>query len=194
MKKIVKYLVFIMVMEAVLVCFSGCSLDWLKKHKNNDVKDVFVMENGDKKYQKEFGTYIVSSDWMESKTHSTKGKYFYVKEGEDNEKKPNNISINEGTNRYSISEHEEFKNAIYAQLVGQASSSKATIVASGSTTEKGEMVYTFTLNSEKSIVKQYYIVGENKYIMIHETVWNKDDENAVDEVALKIVNSFEWKN
>ena len=87
----------------------------------------------------------------------------------------------------------EFKNAIYAQLARQIPKN-AVINASGSNTENGEILYTFVINGNDSIVKQYYIVGEKEYILIHETIFNKDDENKVDEVALKMVNSFEWND
>ena len=191
MKKLIKYILFIIVMESVLVCFSGCNIEDFKRHKNVEKEDVIVTEEGDSKYEKEFGTYIVKSGWMESKTHSGNGKYFYVKEGEDNDKQPNNISINEGTNRYKKENHEKFKEAIYSQLIKQVGSN-ATINASGSTLDNGEIVYTFIVDSKDSIIKQYYIVGELKYVMIYETIWNKDDEKDVDEVALKMLNSFEW--
>ena len=195
MKKIAKYLVFIMVMEAVLVCFSGCNLEDFKRHRNkneNADDDVIITDEGDTKYKKEFGTYIVKSGWIESKTHSGNGKYFYVKDGQDNDTRPNNISINEGTNNYAKSEHEKFKDAIYVQLARQVSGNDSEILANGSTTEQGEILYTFIIKSSDLTITQYYIVGEKKYVMIYESVWNKDEEKEIDEVALKMVNSFEW--
>ncbi len=192
MKKIAKYLLFIMVMEAVLVCFSGCNIEDFKRHKRQEEDDIRITKEGDTEYKKEFGTYIVKYGWVESKSHSGNGKYFYVKDGEDDEKKPNNISINAGTNRYKKDNHEDFKNAIYEQLAKQVSQKDSEIKASGSTTEKGELLYTFVIESAGQITKQYYIVGEKKYVLIIETIWNKDDEEDVDEIALKMVNSFEW--
>ncbi len=195
MKKIVKYLVFIMVMESVLVCFSGCNLEDFKRHRNNDENTgdaIIVTDEGDIKYQKEFGTYIVKSGWVESKTHSGNGKYFYVKEGQDNDTRPNNISINGGTNKYTKSEHEQFKDAIYVQLARQVSGNDSEILANGSTTEQGEILYTFVIKSSELTCTQYYIVGEKKYVMIYESVWNNDEEKETDEVALKMVNSFKW--
>ncbi|MBR2704623.1 MAG: hypothetical protein IKE91_04050 [Clostridia bacterium] len=192
MERIAKYLLFIIVMEAVLVCFSGCSIEDFKRHKKVETDDVIITEEGDTKYKKAFGSYIVKSGWMESKTHSGNGKYFYVKEGEDNDKQPNNISINSGTNDYKKEDHEKFKDAIYAQLAKQVSGSKATVTASGSTLDNGELVYTFIIKSTKSVTKQYYIVGDEKFVVIIESVWNEDDEKDVDEIALKMLNSFEW--
>lgn len=191
MKRIAKYLLFIMVMEAVLVCFSGCNIEDFKRHKKVEENDIRITEEGDTEYKKEFGTYVVKYGWVESKTHSGNGKYFYVKDGEDEDKQPNNISINVGTNRYKKENHEAFKNAIYEQLARQVGNN-VTINASGSTLDNGEICYTFIVNSNDSITKQYYIVGDMKYVLIIESVWNKDDEKDVDEIALKILNSFEW--
>lgn len=195
MKKIAKYLVFIMVMEVVLVCFSGCNIGDFKRHRNGNENmddDIIITDGGDVKYIKEFGTYIVKSGWIESKTHSENGKYFYVKDGQDNDKRPNNISINEGTNDYTKSEHEKFKESIYIQLARRVSGNDSEILANGSTTEQGEILYTFVIKSSDVTITQYYIVGEKKYVMIYESVWNKDEEKEADEVALKMVNSFEW--
>lgn len=189
MKKICKFFIFIIITQVLIVCLSGCNLELRKLNK----KTQLTKENGDIVYTKDFGSYTVSNGWEESKTHSGKGKYFYVKNGEDNEKKPNNISINEGKNKYKKEEHMQFKDAIYAQLARQVS--KDTIInASGSNTENGEILYTFVINEKDVITKQYYIVGDYKYIFIYETVFNKDDEAKVDEVALKMINSFEWNN
>ncbi len=189
MKKISKFLIFIIITQVLIVCLSGCNLKLNNKKKEGSE----VQENGDIVYTKEFGSYTVLNGWEESKSHSSKNKFFYVKNGEDDEKKPNNISINQGTNRYKKYEHEQFKDAIYKQLAKQTSKG-VEINASGSNTEKGEILYTFVTNDKTSITKQYYIVGNKKFILIQETVFNKDDESEVDEVALKMVNSFEWND
>ena len=189
MKKICKFLIFIIITQVLIVCLSGCNLESKKVKKQSQISK----ENGDTVYTKDFGSYTVSNGWEESKSHSGNGKYFYVKEGEDKEKRPNNISINEGTNRYKKEDHMQFKDAIYAQLARQVSKD-AVINASGSNTEKGEILYTFVIKEKDVIAKHYYIVGDKKFIFIYETVFNKDDEAKVDEVALKMVNSFEWNN
>ena len=66
---------------------------------------------GEKLYTKTFGSYVVSNNWIESEEHSTNSKFFYVASGEEREERPNNISVNAGTNKYSSSEHEKFKDA-----------------------------------------------------------------------------------
>ena len=193
MKKIAKYLLFIMVMEAVLVCFSGCNMENLKRHKEN-TEETAMTEDGDTKFEKEFGSYIVKKGWVESKSHSRNGVFFYVKDGHDDDSKPNNISVNEGTNNYSKENHVKFKDAIYAQLARQVAGDDSEIMANGSTTENGEILYTFVIKTSNTTSTQYYIVGEKKYVMIYETVWNEDEKEETDDVAMKIVNSFKWKD
>ena len=116
-----------------------------------------------------------------------------MKNGTENDNRPNNISINRGTNKYKKEEHNLFKEAIYKQLVYQTSSQKdTTINGAGSKTENGDILYTFIIKSNESVTKQYYIVGNYEYILVHESVWNLDDEDEVDDVAKQIVNTFEW--
>ena len=63
--------------------------------------------------EKDFGTYEIPVDWIESVAHSTNDKFFYVKEGQENENRPDNISVNEGTNKYPADEHEKFRSATF---------------------------------------------------------------------------------
>ena len=142
--------------------------------------------------EKDFGTYEIPADWIESEAHSTNSKFFYVKEGEENENRPNNISVNEGTNKYSESEHEKFRMAILKQLSMQIGGDEDVEVnANGSNTENGDVVYTFNIKEADGIeTTQYYIVGDYKYILIQQTVFEKSDD--IDNVAKDIANSFSW--
>ena len=112
MKKICKYLIFIIITQVLIVCLSGCNL----KLNNKKKEGYEVKENGDIVYTKEFGSYTVLNGWEESKSHSSKSKFFYIKNGEDDEKRPNNISINQGTNKYKKDEHEQFKDIYISNL------------------------------------------------------------------------------
>lgn len=147
-------------------------------------------ENKDNNYTKSFGSYKVSDGWIESKTHSTKTKFFYVANGTDKDEKPDNISVNVGTNKYKAEEHVRFREAIVSQLSMQMANTKATINANGSTTDNGYIVYEFEIKEEDVTTIQYYIVGEYKYILVHETVFNNREET--DKVAKEIINSFTW--
>lgn len=148
-------------------------------------------EDKDNSYTKSFGSYKVSDGWIESKTHSTKTKFFYVESGKDKDKSPDNISINVGTNKYKEEEHVKFREAIISQLSMQMANKEAVINANGSTTDKGYIVYEFEVKEEDITTIQYYIVGDYKYVLVHETVFNNREKT--DKVAKEIVNSFTWK-
>lgn len=151
---------------------------------------------GEKLYTKSFGSYVVSNNWIESKEHSTNSKFFYVASEEEREVRPNNISVNAGTNKYSSSEHEKFRDAILLQLSYQISdSSDCTINANGSfTNDNNYVVYEFDIfeKNDNIMTKQFYIVGDYKYVLVHETVYDFPSDE-VDGVAKRIVDSFEWK-
>ena len=83
MKKTCKFLIYIIITQVLIVCLSGCDLKSNEKVKESNS----TKENGDVVYTKDFGSYTVSSGWEESKTHSSKSKFFYVKNGEDKEKR-----------------------------------------------------------------------------------------------------------
>ena len=70
-------------------------------------------------YEKDFGTYRLPDGWVESKDYSMEDKFFYTLEGDEYKERPNNISVNEGNNRYSELNHNEFNEAILRQLYMQ---------------------------------------------------------------------------
>ena len=145
-------------------------------------------------YNKDFGSYELPSNWVESKLHSTNTKFFYVKEGEENQPTPNNISINEGVNKYKESEHEKFKNAITRELSMQiGKDDNITLNANGSKTDNGYIVYTFVIkeNEENIVTTQAYIIGDYKYVLIHETTYTSDTEES-DQAFKNMVNTFKW--
>jgi hypothetical protein len=142
--------------------------------------------------EKDFGTYEIPADWVESVAHSTNSKFFYVKEGEENENRPNNISVNEGTNKYSESEHEKFRMAILKQLSMQIGRNEdVKLNANGSNTKNGYLVYTFSIKDGNTTTTQYYIIGEYKYVLVHETTFGNSTET--DNAAQKIIDTFKWK-
>lgn len=143
-------------------------------------------------FDKEFGSYELPENWIESKIHSTKEKFFYVLKGQEYEKQPNNISINAGKNKYTKAEHEIFRKAILNQLLLQIGNREdVEINANGSTTNTGEIVYTFTTKQNYVTTKQYYIVGDYKYILIQETLFEESEET--EKATNNIINSFIWK-
>lgn len=142
--------------------------------------------------EKDFGTYEIPVDWIESAAHSTNDKFFYVKEGQENENRPNNISINEGSNKYAANEHENFRMAILNQLSMQIGEDEnVEVTANGSNTKNGYVVYTFNIKDQDNTTTQYYIVGDYKYILVHETTFG--DSAETDSAAQKIIDTFKWK-
>lgn len=142
--------------------------------------------------EKDFGTYEIPVDWIESVAHSTNDKFFYVKEGQKNENRPDNISVNEGTNKYPADEHEKFRSAILNQLSMQIGGDEnVELNANGSNTKNGYVVYTFNIKDKDTTTTQYYIVGDYKYVLIHETTFG--DSNETDSAAQKIIDTFKWK-
>ena len=102
--------------------------------------------------EKDFGTYEIPVDWIESVAHSTNDKFFYVKEGQENENRPDNISVNEGTNKYPADEHEKFRSAILNQLSMQIGGDEnVELNANGSNTKNGYVVYTFNIKDISKI-------------------------------------------
>lgn len=178
--KIIKLISFFM----ITILLTGC---------NNNTKEI--TKGGNTKYHKKFGSYEVLNGWVESKTHSTNNKYFYVKKGDDNKSRPNNVSINQGKNKYSSSEHVKFRSAITSQLMEQISKKQGVnLGAKGSHTKKGYTLYTFTIKEDDSntVTSLCYIVGDYKYVLVQET--NYDDDNETFEVTKNIINTFEWNN
>lgn len=160
---------------------TGCNLN---KKKVLNIYD-------DRTYNKEFGSYEVLSGWIESKKHSTNDKFFYVLNGTENEKTPNNISVNVGSNKYSADEHENFRSAIVSQLLRQIGGKDGVeLNANGSYTKKHYRLYTFIIKHENITTTLCYIVGDYKHVLIQET--NFDGSDEVDEVTKNIVNTFEW--
>ena len=170
--------IFIILITCLL--FTGCSLNsFVNNRKNNNTIET------------SYGSYTIPSTWMYRKDHSTSSKYFFTNKN-DKKNPPNNISVEMGTNYYSENDHLKFKNAILLQMGNQAKSYGMTLTSSGSNTKNGYIVYTFTMKGNNQITIQHYIVGDYKYVLVHETIWDGDTKDT-DNAAKTIVNSFKWK-
>lgn len=178
MKKVIKSLILIICLMTLTGCLNG---------NQNKPKDNI--------YNKSFGSYKVEDGWIEDRKHSSNNKFFYVLNGTEKESKPNNISINQGKNKYSEDEHMNFRDAIVRQLSYQIKGrNDIELKANGSYTDNDYVVYTFEIYEENKDITttQYYIVGDYKYVLIHETVHGTSIET--DEVAKTMVNTFKWKD
>ena len=167
----------------------------IKENTQEDTTEQTAVtdENGTT-YTKSFGSYTVPTGWIESSTHSKADKFFYLLEGTEEETLPNNISINMGTNKYSADDHISFRQAIVNQLVHQLPKGTS-LNGSGSFTANDYVLYTFTFSITEDDMTlnatQYYIVGDHKFVMVYESVYDGNTEE-VDAIAKNIVDTFQW--
>ncbi len=198
----------------VLFCFSSCTTPSSQNVQNNtqqntesdtkeniqeDTEQTAVTDENGTTYTKSFGSYTVPTGWIESSVYSTNDKFFYLLEGTEYKEKnetlpPNNISVNMGTNRYSAEDHTTFRQAIVNQLVHQLPKD-TTLNGSGSHTANDYVLYTFTFSITEDDMTlnatQYYIVGDQKFVMVYESVYDVNTEE-VDTIAKNIVDTFKW--
>lgn len=185
-----KKAIYIVVAIIILVILIVAAIYYMQNKTNEET----VTNVEDKIYNKNFGSYKILENWVQSREHSTGSKFFYVKHGQEKEQSPNNVSINAGTNKYAQSEHEKFKTAILNQLSMQIGNAEdVTLNASGSYTDNGYILYTFIIQDPGIETTQYYIVGDYKYVLVQETVFNQDEKEETDNLAREIVNTFKWK-
>ena len=175
----------ILIILTICLLLTGCVLPRRTTIRNSRITPTVITTN--------FGSYEIPTTWQKRDDHSTSVKYFFANKTDRNNP-PNNISVEMGTNRYKQEDHLKFKDAILLQLGNQIKRSNMTLTSSGSTTKKGNIVYTFTMrgNNNSNITVQHYIIGDYKYVLVHETIFN-GNENDVHNAANKIVNTFEWK-
>ena len=137
------------------------------------------------------GTYTVPDGWVKAKEHSTSEFIFYTREGETQDAQPDNISINVGGNLYSLEESGAFLDAIMRQLAMQAEAADADLTGSGSITEQGYTLLTFTIEgTDGTKAEQHYIVKDYGYCLIYATSFSGSEE--VFDVAKSMVDSFVW--
>ncbi len=136
------------------------------------------------------GTYTVPQGWVKMGKYSTENKIFYVQEGHEDDELPDNISIEVGTNRYSADEHEKFRDAIVRQLAMQLQGLDAKLTGDGTHTKQDYVVYIFTISEAEMVTKQYYIVGDQRYCLLHLT--NFTNSESANEAAQAMADSFVW--
>ena len=186
----------------LLLCsLTGCATTpkEVSDTQNNTTADAnmpdtnFPAENTQSETEEESdfpGSYTVPDGWVKVEQYSSADKFFYVEDGHENDETPDNISIEVGTNRYSEEEHEDFRNAIVRQLTMQLQGVSADVTGDGTHTDQDSIVYIFTISEEDVVTKQYYIVGDQRYCLIHLTNFT-GSESAV-EAAQAMVDSFVW--
>lgn len=140
--------------------------------------------------EKEFGSYIIHENYIESEKYSNDGKYYYVNKKDYGKiGYVNNISICKGVNKYTKSQHTLFRDAIIKQISWQQQNTNATISGDGSYSKNGYIIYTFQIIEGLEVKYRYYIIDKDfEYILI-ETTARSEYEN-IDEAAQLMINSF----
>ena len=123
-----------------------------------------------------YGTYKLDK-LVKNIEHSTNDTTFYTLEEDKDKDLP------------EVEEHEKFKEAILEQL-GMQKNLIDTLNSSGFTTDKGYPAYKFVITNQKLTATQYYIVGDNKFVLVYESNYTGNKE--IDKQAEYIVNTFEW--
>ncbi len=154
-------------------------------------------------------SYVLPAGWVKSEEYSTEKKVFYVLSGHEQDEKPDNISVEIGTNRYAADEHMRFREAIVSQLARQLQGIPGMLTGDGTFTDNEDVLYIFTFveevlgedgisdfhaDDEQRFAgvtsRQYYIVGEKRYGMVYLTNFSGSEE--VTAAADKLAKSFVW--
>ena len=115
---------------------------------------------------------------------------FYIEEGHENDEKPDNISVHVGKNKYSLDEHEQFRDAIVQQILMQLDGIEAQLNGDGTYTEQGDLLYIFTIDEGDIVTTQYYIVKDYGFCLIQLT--NFSGSETTEQAARDMVDSFVW--
>lgn len=187
---------------AAMLLLTGCSSGETAQTNESDNSSESALANQQENSQTDIaepeqesaipGSYTVPDGWVKSDEHSSANMVFYVEEGHEEDALPDNISISVGANRYSAEEHTKFKDAITKQLLMQLNGADAQLEGSGSNTEQGYVVYTFTIDDATAVTKQYYIVKDYGFCLVQLTNFTGSD-NAY-QAAQTIVDSFVWND
>ena len=84
-----------------------------------------------------------------------------------------------------------FRDAIVRQLTMQASSVGAELTGEGTFTAQEDVLYMFAISEEAVVTKQFYIVGDQRYCLVHLT--NFTGSESAGEAARAIADSFAWE-
>lgn len=173
-----------------LLCMAGCS----RLYQRQETPPVQQAEEEPPAGTLNFGTYDVPQGWVVAPQYSSQQKLFYVQQGQKQAARPDNISVEEGSNLYAKEEHEQFRSAILSQLMMQLRNQPGVqLEGEGTHTAAGDVLYIFTIREEDTgiVTRQFYIVGDKRYCLIHET--NFSGEIAADDAARAMADSFVWQ-
>ncbi len=148
---------------------------------------------------KRFGSFDMAEGWTEVPEHSSAPFYFtYVYAGTAEYEYPNNITVYASVCDYKQDESVKFKQDILTSLNQQASEKKDDVEIDDSSiiTGSGVTVLCFHLTKETNRTIQYYILGEEQYVMVSVSIYDEEQAklDQSEATALSIVNSFVWSD
>ena len=170
---------------AVILCLTACGAPAEKENPQQLEAEQPVEETAIP------GTWTVPEGWVKAERYSTEDKIFYVEEGHEEDEQPDNISIEVGTNRYGTEDHLKFRDAIVRQLTMQAGSVGAELTGEGTFTDQEDVLYIFAISEEDVVTKQFYIVGDQRYCLVHLTSFTGSE--SAEEAARAMADSFIWE-
>ena len=195
----------LMILLVIMGALSGCAVDSAADTKDpqpapqsaaDTQKDEEKREEKAEEDEESIipGDYTVPEGWVKSEEYSNARQIFYVEEGKEDSAQPDNISINVGKNKYSAEEHTKFKDAILRQIMMQIKGQDVELDGTGTHTAQDDVVYIFTIkeNDTGIVTKQYYIVDDYRFCLIHLT--NFSGSEAADEAAQQMADSFKWND
>jgi hypothetical protein len=157
------------------------------------------------KITKEFGTYHIPSDWVEVDKFPGLAWNFDYSQKDENIEAPDwtHISISFSRNPFKIEEHENFKKAILGQLLKQFMQADPTQKPeitnfTETMTTQNYLLFIFTIEHyemklDKKVTSiQYYIVNDEKHVVLYLTVFDEEKILPTIKAAEIIINSFEW--
>jgi hypothetical protein len=157
------------------------------------------------KITKEFGSYNIPSDWIEVDKFPGLAWNFWYSPKDENIEAPDwtHINVSFSRNPFKIKEHENFKKAILSQLLWQfiqaESTQKPEITNfTETTTLQNYLMFIITIEHyeiklDKKVTSiQYYIVGNEKHVVLYLTVFDEKEILPTINAAEIITNSFEW--
>lgn len=185
---------------AALLLLSGCGGNGAEEEQETSTSaetSVSEQEKETKQDQEDAeeevelpGTYTVPEGWVKYDGISSSGALFYVQEGQEDQTYPDNIAISVGSDPYSLEEHDQFREAITQQLLMQLNGMQADLKGDGTQTAQDYVLYTFTIDEGGIITKQYYIVDDYRFCLVHLTNFTRSE--SADQAAQTIVDSFVW--
>ena len=184
MKNKINIKIVLLMLIGIMLLLTGCENLNQEAENNGDTEaEKYIKSN--------YGSFELPKGLEKNKEHSTRIKQFYVLEEDKEKSKPNNISINGGTTPYSKDNHMAFRQDVLKQIGNQSAGRVVNINGNRTNTKNGDTLYIFTMKESGSTTTQYYIVGDKKYFLVHETTFD-DDTEKIDQKTKEIVDSFKW--